>query len=217
VAAFYVLDTRQYRSDQACGDGTKADCAARLDPARTMLGPGQEAWLAEQARWSDARWDVLAQQVFFANFDRTEGPGESYAMDKWSGYVPSRDRMIDLFAAPRRNLVILTGDEHAHYASNVRRDWRNPESPIVGCELVGTSITSGGDGADRTVNADVLLRENPHILYNSSRRGYVSCTVTPDRWDAHFRIVPYVTRPGAPLETGQSFVIEAGRPGLMRA
>ena len=219
LATFYVLDTRQFRSVQGCGDGTRADCAARLDPARSILGPVQEAWLAEQSRLAETRWDVLAQQVFFANFDRTAGPGESYAMDKWSGYVPSRDRVLDMFGGRdrQRNLMVLTGDEHAHFAGDLRRDWKNPESPIVGSELVGSSITSGGDGADRSPAADMLFQENPHLRYHSSRRGYIACTVTPTRWEAHFRILPYVTRPGAPRQTGQSFVIEAGRPGLTPA
>lgn len=217
VATFYVLDTRQYRSLQGCGDGIKPDCAARLDPQRTLLGEAQHAWLASRARASTAKWDVLAQQVFFANFDRTEGPGESYAMDKWSGYVPSRDRVMAAFAERQRNLMVLTGDEHAHYASDLRRDWRNPDSPIVGAELVGTSISSGGDGADRSQGADMLFRENPHLRYHSSRRGYISCDVTPDRWHAHFRTLPYVSRAGATRATGQSFVVEAGRPGLVSA
>lgn len=217
LATFYVLDTRQYRSLQGCGDGTHANCPARLDQSRSILGPTQDAWLAERAHQSTAHWDVLAQQVFFANFDRTDGPGESYAMDKWSGYVPSRDRVLDLFTERQRNLMVLTGDEHAHFACDLRRAWQKPDSPIVGSELVGTSITSGGDGADRSPNADMLFRENPHIRYNSSRRGYISCEVTPERWQANFRIVPYVSRPGAPRETGQTFVVEAGRPGLMPA
>ena len=40
-----VLDTRQWRSDQACGDGSQTDCAEALDPARTMMGAEQEKWL----------------------------------------------------------------------------------------------------------------------------------------------------------------------------
>jgi alkaline phosphatase D len=39
-------------------------------------------------------------------------------------------------------------------------------------------------------------------------------TVTPERWQADYRVVPYVSRPGAPVSTRASFVVEAGRPGL---
>ena len=45
VVEFQVLDTRQFRTDQPCGDGLKARCPAALDPAATMTGPEQERWL----------------------------------------------------------------------------------------------------------------------------------------------------------------------------
>ncbi len=37
-----LLDTRQYRTDQPCGDGLQVRCPAALDPAATMTGPAQE-------------------------------------------------------------------------------------------------------------------------------------------------------------------------------
>ena len=49
------------------------------------------------------------------------------------------------------------------------------------------------------------------------RRGYLLAEVTPAAWTTHYRVVPYVTRPGAPLETRRSFVMEAGAPGLSQA
>ena len=45
LAEFDVLDTRQYRTDQPCGDGTKPPCDGQLDPNGTILGSTQENWL----------------------------------------------------------------------------------------------------------------------------------------------------------------------------
>ena len=45
LATFHVMDTRQFRSDQACGDGTRAGCDDRSNPARTLVGAQQEQWL----------------------------------------------------------------------------------------------------------------------------------------------------------------------------
>ena len=42
LAQLSVLDTRQYRSDQACGDGRKQLCEDAFDPAGTLTGPEQE-------------------------------------------------------------------------------------------------------------------------------------------------------------------------------
>ncbi len=50
-----VLDTRQYRDDQACGDRFKPDCEGRWEPGRSLLGPAQESWLFAQLRSSPHR------------------------------------------------------------------------------------------------------------------------------------------------------------------
>ena len=60
---FNVLDTRQYRSNQACGDGARTDCAEAVDPARTILGTDQEKWLFDNLATVRSRWTVLGQQV----------------------------------------------------------------------------------------------------------------------------------------------------------
>ncbi|MCA1481774.1 alkaline phosphatase D family protein, partial [Bradyrhizobium sp. NBAIM08] len=46
LASFHMLDTRQYRDDQACGDGYK-DCADADAPERSLPGMAQERWLAD--------------------------------------------------------------------------------------------------------------------------------------------------------------------------
>jgi alkaline phosphatase D len=63
LATFHMLDTRQYRADQACGDKSKSDCAERRDVTRSMLGPRQERWLLNGFQRSRARWDLLGQQA----------------------------------------------------------------------------------------------------------------------------------------------------------
>ena len=80
LASLYMLDTRQYRSDQPAGDNfgsTDPDSLAvepifgeRLfdadgiaNPAATLLGTEQEHWLAGRLAASRTRWNVLAQQV----------------------------------------------------------------------------------------------------------------------------------------------------------
>src|SRR5687768_14416597 len=48
LARISMLDTRQYRSDQACGDGRQVvPCGEWATPSRTLLGAEQERWLAE--------------------------------------------------------------------------------------------------------------------------------------------------------------------------
>jgi phosphodiesterase/alkaline phosphatase D-like protein len=71
------------------------------------------------------------------------------------------------------------------------------------------------DGSD--VTAARVQTLNPHIKFYNARRGYVRITLTPSLWTTDYRTVSYVTRPDAPIETVQSFVVEAGQPGLKPA
>ncbi|GAA2796696.1 alkaline phosphatase D family protein [Crossiella cryophila] len=211
---FHMLDTRQYRDDQACGDGVRVDCAARLDPARTITGAAQERWLLDGLRGSRARWNVLGQQVFFAGLDYTAGPQKGFHMDSWGGYVASRNK-IAAGLAQTRNGVVLTGDVHQHWAADIPVVFDEGSSRTAGVELVTTSITSGRDGSDK-VN-ETTLAENPHVKFNSNRRGYVRTRFTADELRADFRTLPYVTKPDAPATTAASFVVRDREPGLHRA
>jgi alkaline phosphatase D len=53
------------------------------------------------------------------------------------------------------------------------------------------------------------------MRFLGNERGYTRHVVTPQRWQADYRVVERVTTPGAPVVTRKSFVVEAGRPGLM--
>ncbi|GGP58498.1 alkaline phosphatase D family protein [Saccharothrix coeruleofusca] len=213
LATFHMLDTRQYRDDQACGDGWKT-CSDTSSATRTITGAEQEAWLLDGFRRSRSRWDVLGQQVFFAERDRKDGPDKELSMDSWDGYLASRDRVTRGWVdAKVRNAVVLTGDVHAHYAADIKQDWNDPASSrTVGTELVCTSVTSGRDGND-TVD-EVQLRLNPHIKLHSRRRGYVRTKFTAREMRADFRVLPQVSTPGAEASTLKSFVVEDRNPGL---
>ncbi|WP_305788427.1 alkaline phosphatase D family protein [Symbioplanes lichenis] len=214
LATFHMLDTRQFRDDQGCGDGYK-DCPAALDPARSITGPEQERWLLDGFHHSSARWDVLGQQVFFGQRDNNSGPASVVSMDSWDGYAASRDRITrGWIDAGVRNPVVLTGDVHAHWADDLKLDWSDPTSRTVGTELVCSSITSTGDGADVVPGTHPWAAWNPHLRFYNNQRGYVRTTITPADLTADFRVLPYVTSPGAAAHTRATFVIEDRVPGL---
>ncbi|MBF9132536.1 alkaline phosphatase D family protein [Plantactinospora sp. S1510] len=214
LANFHMMDTRQYRDDQACGDGTK-DCPAALDPARSITGAEQERWLIDGFRRSEARWDVLGQQVFFGQRDTDAGPAKFTSMDSWDGYVGSRDRITRGWVEARvRNTLVLTGDVHAHWATDLKLDYDDPTSRTVGSELVCSSITSGGDGADSVTGSHPYFPHNPHLRFHNNQRGYVLTRFTEREFQADFRVLPHVTTPGAPVHTRASFVVADRVPGL---
>lgn len=219
LAQIWVLDTRQYRSDQACGDyAQEVPCGDWNNPARTLMGSEQEAWLGTGLATNRARWQVIAQQVMMAPFDELPGSKVRVSMDQWSGYPVARDRLLKHIgqAAPNRT-VVLTGDIHSNWVNELHSSFARPGGPTVAAEFVGTSISSGGDGADRwEAVTDQTRAENPHLKWHNARRGYIKCSVTPDEWRAAYRTVPYVSRPDAPVETASEWRLERGRPGVMR-
>ncbi|WP_326556406.1 alkaline phosphatase D family protein [Micromonospora sp. NBC_01796] len=215
LAEFNVLDGRQYRDDQVCGGGSSAPCDDALDPSRSMLGAQQEKWLLDGLTSSHATWNILAQQTVMARADRDPGPGLLLPMDNWNGYEPARQRIFDRVAQRRiDNMVVVTGDAHCSMVADLKQNFDDPKSRTVGVEFLGTSITSGADGADMDARGTEWLASNPHMKYYNQRRGYVRCTVGRDEWRSDYRVVPYVTTPGAPVSTHASFVVESGRPGV---
>ncbi|MEU7030564.1 alkaline phosphatase D family protein [Streptomyces sp. NPDC046275] len=218
LAQFDILDTRQYRSDQAYGDGWQTPGPASEDPARTMTGATQERWLLDGWRDSRATWNVVPQQVVFSERRNVPTPAYKLSMDSWDGYPASRQRILDgAAAAGVENLMVLTGDVHVAYGLDIKEDFRDPSSRTVGTELVTTSVSSGKNGSERPANYDNLTRANPHLRFYDGRRGYLAVTLGADSARADFRTVSAVTTPGAPISTAASFVTEAGRPGLQPA
>lgn len=215
LVEFNVLDTSQYRDDQANGDGSKPPNPGSNDPSRTLMGTEQERWLMDGLDESGARWNVLAQQTFFARRDSWSGDGLLLSMDAWDGYPATRDRILDY--VDRRgveNLVVIGGNVHANWAAEILADFDDPDSLPLGTEFVGTSISSGGDGHDTDPEAINTMAENPHIKFYNNQRGYVRCRVTPETWQTDYRVLPYVTQPGAPITTRESLTVEAGNPRL---
>ncbi|MFF5263788.1 alkaline phosphatase D family protein [Actinomadura viridis] len=216
LAEFSVLDTRQYRDDQLHNGGNAPPDEQTRDPARQMIGARQERWLFDGLAASGATWNVLAQQVFFSQLDLDlDDAKERYVMDAWDGYEAQRNRIVDYMHDRNiANPVVLTGDVHANNACEIKKNFDDPGSATVGVELVGTSISSSGDGADTDPGRDALASQLPHIKYYNVQRGYVRCEVTPDLWRTDFKVVPYVSRPGAPIRTDATLFVENGRPGL---
>jgi alkaline phosphatase D len=209
-----VLDTRQYRTNQPCGDGAQPICEETLNPDATLMGPAQEQWLYESLDASQASWNVIAQQVFMAQRDFTAGADATYSMDAWDGYPVARGRLMQFLAQRRSaNPIVLTGDVHANWVADLKVDFADPNSAIVGTEFIGTSISSGGDGVELSTSAAIVLAESPHVKFYNGRRGYVRCLVTPEQWHTDFRVVPYVTTPDAPISTRASFIVANGVPG----
>ncbi|MFD5073840.1 alkaline phosphatase D family protein [Streptomyces sp. NPDC058371] len=218
LAQFDVLDTRQYRSDQAYGDVQHVPGPESDDPARTITGAAQEKWLIDGWRASAALWNVMPQQVCFSQRKLDLNAAAKVSMDAWDGYRASRDRVLaGAKSAAVGNLMVLTGDVHVGYAFDIKDVFDDPASKTLGTEIVATSIASGKDGAEKPGNWDTYTKANPHLKFYNGRRGYVRVELGRQSARADFKTVSAVTTADAPITTAASFVTEAGNPGLKPA
>jgi alkaline phosphatase D len=185
------------------------------DPARTLMGPQQEAWLAEGLRRSVGRgtkWQVLAQQVivgtlampaeangwlgpnatdgfrtFVANMVAAGQAGLPGGYDSWDGYPAARRRLLQAALDAQANLVVLSGDSHNAWAFDLDLDGHR-----AGIELAGTSVTSPGNEDDFPgVAPDVAVRttvaRNRQLKWaNLHQRGYATLHLTPQRATAEW-------------------------------
>jgi alkaline phosphatase D len=211
LANLSVLDTRQYRTDQAT---TPAEAN---NPDRTMTGAEQERWLVNGLTRSGARWNLIGNQTMVAQNDRTAGTEQTFDYDNWDGYRVQRRRLLSTAAdADVRNLVVLTGDRHATWVCDLKPDFDDPASPVVGTELTGTSISSGGnpDVAAFHQTFDPIKAESPHWKFIDNQRGYLLCDADRHRLSTELRAVSTVTVAGGSVATYARFITENDVPGV---
>jgi alkaline phosphatase D len=206
------LDTRQYRSDQPCGQGFPADlhCDDRLDPRLTMVGAQQRRWLERSLGSSDARWTVVAQQTWFSPF---RYPGDRWNMDQWDGYAAERARLVRALAQPRlANPVVLGGDWHYGAAFDVPSDPADPESLPAAAELDVGSVSTPCLWASAV---DAAAPGNPHMHYRGGdRRGWLACRLGADGLEADYRVVADPASPHSAVATDRTVRVAAGRRGI---
>lgn len=220
---FHILDTRQYRSPQACpaenrhGSSAIDDtCAERLDPNRSMLGAAQERWLEASFAGSKARWNVIVQTSLFAPERQGSTSNPTYFSDGWDGYPAARKKVLDAIQRHAlANPIVVGGDVHAHYVSNVRADPADERSAVLASDFCSTSLSAQG-------NSQVIIDQrralNPDILLSrSDTRGFqvhevnarqLKCTLhhTLDEKVPDGKTIPLAV-----------FQVDAGKPGIKTA
>jgi alkaline phosphatase D len=103
-----MLDTRTFRSDlkpRPAGFPYHGKYGVDDNPAKTMLGPEQWAWLeGELNRPAEIRLLVSSVQVL----------AEGHGKERWGNLSRERDRLLRLIEnAKAKGVILLSGDRHA--------------------------------------------------------------------------------------------------------
>jgi alkaline phosphatase D len=149
----FILDTRQYRSDNRQPDG----------PGKTMLGGAQRRWLLDAVTSSTATWKVVVSSVTLS-----VPTGRPERRDGWSGanvlgfpqegagFATERDAVLKTFRQRDvRNLIFIAAD--VHHAELVRH---HPHTEWSFHEFIAGPL-SAGLGRPRPLD----LGLNPRSLF----------------------------------------------------
>ncbi|MEU6239179.1 alkaline phosphatase D family protein, partial [Kitasatospora sp. NPDC047058] len=205
------------------GCGSPAAGLANTDG--TLAGAEQEQWLRRGLTASPARWNVIAQQVMmsqirFPNFADPAHPLPPIAnLDQWDGYDPARTRLLRFLRdAAVANPVVLAGDIHSSWFSDLRIDRDDLAGTPVAVEFTATSVSSDFPAAFDGPLKEFNPVQNPHVRYfDGSRRGYLRLDVDRERWRTDARTVDSIAVRRSPVTTTASWAVLAGRPGLIPA
>jgi alkaline phosphatase D len=222
LADIIVLDTRLWGrvggTDQLLGPPPPPD------PARTLLGEDQAAWLEERIGMSTARWKLVGQQVLVANV--FVSPGMLFNTDQWHGYPESRTRFLNFIRSSGvRDVVVLTGDIHTSWANELAIDSNDPTmyDPATGAgaiavELATPGITSPGLPPQFLGAVDAARQHNPHVRwFDLTRQGYMVLDVVPERVQGAWFLYADITQATGAQETfGAAWSVATGATRLVQ-
>jgi len=210
------------------------------DPSRQMLGITQEKWLAEtfkSSKRSGTKWQIWAQQCVMgslklplqsAQWVAPDAPdfvkeraargvaaskaGLPFNFDAWDGYPAARERALRSAQTAGADLIVLSGDSHNGWAFDLDADGH-----AAGVEFAGHSVTSPGleAYAPRANKADVaaaLIKSNPQLKWtDTSNRGYMTVTLTPQSATSNWHYVTSIRERSAKLAGTVSHSVAQGR------
>jgi alkaline phosphatase D len=114
-----------------------------------------------------------------------------YNLDAWDGYQAARETVLNMARTLNKNLVVLAGDTHNAWAS----DLQDTNGVAVGVEIGVPSVTSPGFEtyfptiAPATVAGGMETLIGPLQYAETISRGFVVLTVTPTETRAEYRYV----------------------------
>ena len=197
-----MLDTRLEGRDEQL---TIPADPGRNDEDRHLISEQQMDFLLNSLSESNSQWRFIGQQVMFAQLNIAEIPSlsERHAqlrgnlsainMDQWDGYAADRLKILNhIDDNDIDNVVILTGDIHTSWASEI---YRNPGTLLgdlfdkaLAAEFVTPAVTSPGFPEGVAELAGVVIPvANPHIRYVEAKsRGFILVDVTRQRAQGEF-------------------------------
>jgi alkaline phosphatase D len=181
--------------------GQQVLMARMMLPAPMVLGTvGYPAYFAIAAKLKAGQALSTTEQQ---QLDAAKVP---YNLDAWDGYQAARESVLNMSKALNKNLVVLAGDTHNAWAS----DLADVNGQAVGVEFGVPAVTSPGFEtyfptiAPATVAAGMEQLIGPLQYAETISRGFVVLTVTPTETRADYRYVSTITSKTYTAAVGKS-------------
>ncbi|WP_315761382.1 alkaline phosphatase D family protein [Sphingomonas sp. Y38-1Y] len=209
------------------------------DPAVTMMGTEQEGWLDAAMAASvrgGTRWQVVGFGTIMGNtrapeealgWIKADAPARTQAyvkagvtasrlglpsnLDNWGGYPAARARFLKSAQAHGGSTIVIAGDSHNAWAYDLAQDDRP-----AAVEFAGQGVTSPGYesaiGIDPKRVATAMVAANPELKWcDTSRRGYMALTLTPDAATNEWLFVDTIRKRRATASVGHKATVTRGR------
>ena len=144
-------------------------------------------------------------------------PSIPYNLDAWDGYQAARETVLGMARAMNKNLVVLAGDTHNAWASELNDMNGNP----VGVEFATSSVSSPGfeeylpNENPATLSAALLQLVEPLKYCDTARRGYMVVTATATECRAQWVYVNTITSRQFTTSAETTLAVQAGTPGRL--
>jgi alkaline phosphatase D len=227
-----MLDERQYRANQPCGDAIAFPCGA-WDRPRTLLGRRQLAFLEGRLSASKAAWKVIGGQGLM--MPNRVHDGQYQRFDSWQGYPQEREHLLQhILQGGVKDVIFITGDVHTVMAGDVLTGMG--AGPPAALEFAAGSVTSAsvgeanyrlpggvlvpGNDANPSTPADVLAHYrglNPWLAtLDLDRHGYGIATATQSTFDVTLNRLWTVKQPNPGLlpTTGFRWQVKRGQASI---
>lgn len=163
------------------------------------------------------------------NLTSVYGAESPFNVDAWDGYLASKNRTLQtLYENNIGNNIVLAGDSHVNWVSDLTWLEHSPYNPndgagAVGVEFAGTAVTSPSSFGEN-ITADAaneiskgLVTDTESLLWSEGYyRGYFELQITPEQVQAQFFGVP-TTKERDPGEISlANFTVLSGKNHLER-
>ncbi|KAG5727629.1 Alkaline phosphatase D [Termitomyces sp. T112] len=199
-------------------------CEVEKENVDLVARQGLSDTLSESKK-REAVWRVVGQQIVFTqlSFNGT------FDVDAWDGYRANRARILDhLYQNEISNTVILSGDSHANWVSDLAHPNDTSYDPVtgegaIGVEFAGTAVTSSSafgsniSPTDADLISSFLVETNTELQWSEGFfRGFFLLSIDSETLNATFYGMENITFANLDAFPTAQFVVKNGQNRLSR-